>query len=106
MLTDIPKLYFEKKDCCACGACLNICPVKAISMYEDSCGFLFPQIDESICIKCGKCKLVCDFSKKSEKDKKPIKVYAAKAKSKFVVEQSSSGGIFACLAQKIIEKGY
>lgn len=39
-------LFDDKKNCCACGACMNICPKSAIKMQEDEYGFLYPQIDE------------------------------------------------------------
>ena len=39
-------LFDDKKNCCACGACMNICPKNAIKMQEDEYGFLYPQIDE------------------------------------------------------------
>ena len=39
-------LFDDKKNCCACGACMNVCPKDAIRMEEDDYGFLYPQIDE------------------------------------------------------------
>lgn len=39
-------LFDDKKNCCACGACMNICPKNAIKMQEDEYGFLYPRIDE------------------------------------------------------------
>ena len=32
-------LFDDKKNCCACGACMNICPKNAIKMQEDEYGF-------------------------------------------------------------------
>lgn len=55
----IPKLYEQKKDCCGCTACFSICPKEAITMEEDSEGFLYPQIDEQKCIRCYQCMGVC-----------------------------------------------
>ena len=52
-MKDIPVLYERKEDCCGCTACYAICPKGAISMNEDGEGFEYPQIDETICIKCG-----------------------------------------------------
>ena len=43
------------KMCTGCGACNNICPVGAISMKPDKYGFLYPEIDDSMCIDCGRC---------------------------------------------------
>ena len=28
-------LFDDKKNCCACGACMNVCPKDAIRMEED-----------------------------------------------------------------------
>lgn len=44
-------LFTDKKDCCACGGCVNICPNDAISMKEDEFGFLYPEIDHEKCIQ-------------------------------------------------------
>ena len=54
-------LTVEKQNCCGCSACYAICPVRAITMAEDSEGFLYPHIDENKCIKCNKCLQVCSF---------------------------------------------
>ena len=35
MMHDSIQLVPDKKDCCACGACMNICPKNAIGMKED-----------------------------------------------------------------------
>lgn len=29
-------LYKDKKECCGCGACMNICPKSAIKMQADA----------------------------------------------------------------------
>lgn len=43
---DYPILYSRKEECCGCTACYAICWKKAISMIEDSEGFVYPQITE------------------------------------------------------------
>lgn len=45
--------------CSGCQACKESCPVLAISMEENSRGFVYPKIDKSICIDCKKCVKVC-----------------------------------------------
>ena len=42
-------LFDDKKDCCGCGACMNVCPKNAIRMAEDEVGFVYPEIDQ-ICV--------------------------------------------------------
>lgn len=50
------ELIPEKKNCCGCGACINICPQNTIRLNEDKDGFSYPEIDEDRCINCLKCK--------------------------------------------------
>ena len=59
------KLYKNKNECCGCGACYAICPVKAIEMKEDEEGFLYPYINTEICIECFRCYVVCPFKDQS-----------------------------------------
>ena len=49
----------NKKDCCGCHACYNICPQDCISMNEDIEGFKYPSVDTSKCINCNLCVKVC-----------------------------------------------
>lgn len=97
-------LFPKKEKCCGCGACMNACPQKAISMQEDEYGFLYPQIDTNACIKCGACKRVCNFQYKTEENA-PIQTFAACAKSEGVLKKSASGGAFSVLAIAILSKG-
>lgn len=91
----------EKKNCCGCGACAQICPKQSISMVEDNEGFLYPAVDESTCINCGLCEKVChELSPYGEKH--PFRVLAAINKSDEIRKKSSSGGIFFLLAEKVI----
>lgn len=56
-----PVLFERKEECCGCSACYAICPRSAIVMEEDDEGFEYPRIDESICVRCNKCRMVCPF---------------------------------------------
>lgn len=97
-------LFNDKKDCCACGACMNICPKGAISMIEDETGFVYPHIDEEKCIECGACKRACSFQN-SVIENQPLKCYAAVNKSQEQIMKSASGGIFAAIAANMIKNG-
>lgn len=97
------ELIKSEKECCGCGACYHSCPKNAISMVENAQGFIYPQIDESICINCGKCLRVCKF--KENTWKKSLKeTYAAHAKDIELIE-SASGGVFSSLAQSVLVHG-
>ena len=97
-------LIKEKENCCGCSACAERCPKQCISMREDEEGFLYPLIDETICIDCGLCENVCPVINQSEV-KKPIVVFAAKNPNDEIRMKSSSGGVFTLLAEKIISEG-
>jgi coenzyme F420-reducing hydrogenase beta subunit len=93
----------EKTDCCGCNACVQSCPKDCITMQEDNEGFLYPAIDLETCIDCSLCEKVCPEIHQKEV-RKPLQVYAAKNRNEEVRLQSSSGGIFTLLAEKIIEE--
>lgn len=97
-------IYETKYDCCGCTACYSVCPVKAISMIEDSEGFNYPVINGERCVNCNKCKTVCPLKAKNN-DNEPLHIYAAKNINQSVREKSSSGGIFSLLANYVESKG-
>ncbi len=73
-------------------------------MREDDEGFLYPEVDESVCIDCGLCEKVCPVIHQA-RENRPIVVCAAKNKSEEIRYQSSSGGVFTALANEIIREG-
>ena len=93
----------NKNDCTGCMACMNICPRKAINIYEDNEGFKFPKINQDLCINCGLCKKVCPVINKMEENTYNIKAYACKNKNLESRLKSSSGGVFILLAKYIIK---
>lgn len=97
-------LFDNKVNCCACGACMNICPKGAITMIEDEYGFLYPEINKELCIKCGVCKKVCAYQNISP-TKRPLKAFAAVNKNKEQLMKSASGGVFSALATNVLNKG-
>lgn len=94
----------EKQNCCGCSACVQICPKQCISMSADNEGFLYPQVDSSICIECGLCEKVCPVINQNV-PKRPLAVFAAKNKNEEVRLKSSSGGIFTLLAEQTLADG-
>lgn len=97
------KLFTDKKQCCGCSSCANVCPKNAINMQEDEYGFLYPSIDNERCIRCGLCVKRCGFQNDNQLNE-PRATYAATT-CNTDIKQSSSGGVFASLATSIINDG-
>lgn len=94
----------DKHLCCGCSACSQRCPKQCITMQEDSEGFLYPVVNQQQCINCGICEKVCPVINNT-KALNPQQVIAAQNKNENQRKESSSGGIFIAVAEKIIEKG-
>ena len=94
----------NKKDCCGCSACVQICPKECIAMEFDNEGFLYPKVDEVKCINCHKCETVCPVINRYS-PREPLLTIAAKNYNKKIVNISSSGGVFDLLAHEILNKG-
>lgn len=98
------KLKQNNLKCCGCTACYAVCPKNAITMQADSEGFKYPVIDKDKCIDCGLCCKVCPLDIKLEKTEDKQMAVACTAKDENFTKQSSSGGVFAILANTFIEK--
>ncbi|MDP0507271.1 MAG: Coenzyme F420 hydrogenase/dehydrogenase, beta subunit C-terminal domain [Fusobacterium sp. JB019] len=98
----------DKKDCCGCNACKNICPVNCIGMKYDTEGFLFPIVDNSKCINCNACIEVCPSIKQPILNNllKNPEIIAAYSKDNKNRINSTSGGMFTEIAKQVLkEKG-
>lgn len=92
--------------CCnGCGGCIRNCPQNCISLKKDEYGFYKAYIDLKNCIDCGKCYVLCSSRRKIDACKKPLSFWAAYSKNKRCREKSTSGGIFSCVAEKVLESG-
>lgn len=92
----------HKEDCSGCSACAKVCPMNAISMIADEEGFLYPQIDEQKCIKCGLCDKVCGFVPTKVQIELP-KAYGVKHKDTETRITSRSGGAFVAFSDWILK---
>lgn len=94
----------DKKNCCGCSACVQRCPKQCIRLEEDTEGFLYPQVDEETCIKCGLCEKVCPIMNQADK-LSVLEVLAVKNPNDEERMNSSSGGVFLPLAREVINQG-
>lgn len=83
----------EKNTCNGCTACSLICPKHCIEMKQDSEGFIYPAVDESKCIHCGRCLKVCSNYKKQDIGNNSIP-FAICNKDEDILLKSTSGGVF------------
>ena len=100
-------VYLSKNQCCGCTACYSICPKNAIQMQGDEKGFLYPTVDENLCVKCQMCVKVCDFQGTEEVNHLDIKdnlIYAVKHKDIDERLTSRSGGTFMAICQYVLDK--
>lgn len=74
-------------------------------MTENSEGFLYPQIDSSKCVECKKCEKVCPVLNPKTAEKTLKLPYAFINNNESIRYNSSSGGVFTALAEKIIRRG-
>lgn len=95
----------DKQQCCGCCACKSICTHQAITMRADDFGFVYPIVNEALCVDCGLCNKVCPiqntFSFK-ENTIEPL-AYAARHKDRKELLTSRSGAAFVALSDSILE---
>ena len=94
------------QECAICGACINACPVDAISLDKVHLDFRYPQINENICIHCNRCEKACPIlgNKRKPGEGYPV-AFAAKSENDPMRMRSSSGGVFYELADQMLRDG-
>ena len=97
-------VYKALENCCGCALCENVCPKNAITMTEKD-GFKYPVINKELCVDCGLCEKKCPMNAEKLSQSNCIEAFAVKHKSQEVVLNSSSGGIFTALSDKILSNG-
>lgn len=73
-------------------------------MEKDGEGFLYPVVDDAVCVECGLCIKHCPIMTDAPRCSEP-KVYAAKYKDKETAFKSTSGGLFVPIAKDILSNG-
>ena len=97
------KIICNHNECTGCYACSSICAKSAITMTFNDEGFVYPVINESICVDCGMCEKVCPNNNIVEKWK-TTQPYLAWNNNYVIRRLSSSGGIFSAIAEEIITR--
>jgi coenzyme F420-reducing hydrogenase beta subunit len=82
---------------------MNICGKNAITMAEDECGYLSPQINQDLCVNCGLCQKICPVINPCNL-LYPRKSIAAITKDENELSSCASGGAATLLSQAIIKK--
>lgn len=98
----------EKKDCCGCNACGDVCPAGAIQFESDEEGFLYPVVDKAKCVNCGLCEKTCPqlhFEELKKNEFSEPKCFAAVHRNFSILFDSTSGGAFSALANVIYKQG-
>ena len=100
----------NKVDCCGCNACGDVCPTHAIDFHKDNEGFWYPKVNLDKCINCGLCERTCPIIHAEDLKKNDFpkpECYAAENKNIEVVFDSTSGGLFSALADRMYrDKGF
>ncbi len=95
----------DKRNCCGCSACKSICPKNAIEMKEDEEGFMYPSVNQDLCIDCHLCEKVCPILNGTEEIEKEQTACLIRHNDEDVLKQSTSGGAFTAFAQVVLEQG-
>ena len=95
-----------KSFCTGCGACVQKCTKKALTLIEDDLGYYVAHFDKNLCCNCGLCEGTCpslfDLQIKDRRKEPPL--YAVQMKDE-MRSLSSSGGAFSELALLILGRG-
>ena len=91
-------------NCSGCTACYSICPQKAIRMTADEEGFLYPVVQQELCVSCGLCERACPILNKPELPETYTRCVVAQSTRDEVLDQCTSGGFVDALYQYVLER--
>ena len=96
----------DKSKCCGCEACAQICNSNAITMKEDSEGFSYPIVNSDLCIDCGLCESICQYTNPIDKHKNEQRAFGGHINNAVVLNESTSGGAFSAIVDFWCDKDY
>lgn len=96
--------------CNGCGACVGICPAKALSLVKNKYGFYKVNYDKEKCIACGQCLNICSQQDikiaklKSQSDLigKYVAIYKGYANNINIRKKAFSGGITTTILEYLV----
>lgn len=95
----------EKMRCYSCRSCFLSCPKGVIEMVEDEEGFFYPEVNDGKCVECGICAARCPAMNPPVRENFTQTSRAVWLKDTEKLLQSSSGGLFAGLAERVLDDG-
>ena len=93
----------DKKKCCGCNACGDVCPKNAITFATDNEGIWYPQVNSELCVNCGLCNKVCPADNVKKISDSNIKLYAGYIDDKRIT-QTSSGAVYPQLLDAFFDR--
>ena len=95
----------NRHDCCGCSACESVCGKQAIVMKTDQEGFIYPVVNEELCVNCGLCLKVCPVSNPCKDTREYIKTFAGYSSNARLLDKCATGGIGTALSLSVIKEG-
>ena len=97
----------EKTLCTGCLNCVLNCKYGAITVRRDVLDNVYPFINESKCISCGRCMSVCPelYKPVFNDDFNQRKAFVGWSTDRKIRKQSASGGIATAVSMYFVEDG-
>ncbi|MDO4496766.1 MAG: Coenzyme F420 hydrogenase/dehydrogenase, beta subunit C-terminal domain [Bacteroidales bacterium] len=92
--------------CCACGACVDVCPRQALQFSEDENAFYCIIVKEESCNGCGLCEKRCHILHPEvleRHDACKVQPLAGWSLNQELIRKSASGGVFAQIAYHFLK---
>ena len=85
------------RQCTGCELCVQLCRAKAIEMKENGEGFLYPDVNDDRCVRCGMCAIHCPVLKPiAAQNYNTTMLYSGYEKSLEYQKNVHQGGFLGC----------